>query len=102
MTIEVVTFRVLVKPDDILEKDERYQAARRIGLEIIGTQKDREQAAVDKGTVVSFGPTAFKDFGVENPVAPGDKIVYAKHAGKEVVDPSTNIKYVVINDEDIV
>lgn len=103
MTIEVVTCRVLVQPDDIKETDNRYKAAKNIpGFVIADTQVDREQAAVDKGTVVGFGPVVFKDFGTDNPLKVGDRIVYAKHAGKAVIDPETDETFVVINDEDVV
>lgn len=99
--LECVTFRVLVKPENIVEKDTAYAAAKRMGLDLsMETKVSREQAAVDVGTVVSFGPTAFKDFGVDNPVKVGDKIIYAKHAGKAVKDGEED--FVVINDEDIV
>lgn len=99
--IECVTFRVLVKPKDITAEDPAYAAARRMNLDLsLETKVSREQAAVDEGTVVSFGPTAFKDFGVENQIVVGDYIVYAKHAGKEVKD-TDGTKYVLINDEDI-
>lgn len=100
--IEVISFRVLVRPDKLEEKDEAYAAAKRMGLDIVGTQKSREQQAVDKGTVVSYGPTAFKDYGLENPLREGDSIVYAKHAGKLVTDPETDEEFLVINDEDVV
>lgn len=99
--IECVTFRVLVKPENIVEKDSAYAAAKRMGLDLsMETKVNREQAAVDEGIVVGFGPTAFKDFGVDNPVKVGDKIIYAKHAGKAVKDGEED--FVVINDEDIV
>lgn len=99
--IECVTFRVLVKPENIVEKDSAYAAAKRMGLDLsMETKVNREQAAVDEGIVVGFGPTAFKDFGIDNPVKVGDKIIYAKHAGKAVKDGEED--FVVINDEDIV
>ena len=101
--IECVTFRVLVKPHDVTETDEAYKAAKRLGLDLsLETKLNREQAATDKGIVVSWGPTAFADYNVPNPLTKGDEVVYAKHAGKEVVDPETKEKFVILNDEDIV
>ena len=98
-----VTFRIIVDPENIEDKDEAYQAAKRIaGFEIVGKTKDREQAAVDKGVVVSFGPTVFVEYGCENPLQIGDTIVYARHSGKEIEDPVTKHKYVAINDADVV
>ncbi len=103
MSIDVVTFRVLVKPHDVLEKDDAYAAAKRMGLDLsLETKLGREQAAVDEGTVVSFGPTVFKDYGVDNPIKVGDVVVYAKHAGKKIVDPTDKVEYLCINDEDVV
>lgn len=103
MSIRCVTFRVLVKPHDVLEKDDAYAAAKRMGLDLsLENKLSREQAAVDQATVVDFGPTVFKDYGVDNPIKVGDTVVYAKHAGKKVVDPEDKVEYLVLNDEDIV
>lgn len=99
MSIEVVTFRVLVKPDDVLEKKYKTEIK---GFVIAGMEKEREQQAVDSGIIVGMGPTAFKDYDTANPLSVGDKVVYAKFAGKEVVDPETQEKFLVINDEDVV
>ena len=101
--IEAVAHRVVVKPFLIEEEDEAYKAAPRMGLDLsLETTKDREQAAVDRGTIVSFGPSAFKDFGIENPLQAGDEIIYARHSGKAVEDIYTKDKFVIINDEDVV
>jgi co-chaperonin GroES (HSP10) len=101
--IKPILHRILVKPDVLEEIDPIFAAAKRAGLDIgFATEREREQAAIDTGTVVSYGPTAFKDFGADNPLTTGVKVVYAKYGGKAVVDPSTKIKYVVLNDEDII
>lgn len=100
MSIETVGFRILVKPDNILE-DKRYKTSIP-GFEIAGQEKAREQQAVDKGIVVSMGPAAFEDYKFDNPLKVGDHIVFAKFAGKEVVDPETEEKFVIILDEDVV
>ena len=100
MSIEVVGFRILVKQDNILE-DKKYKTSI-AGFVIAGEEKNREQQAVDKGTVVAFNETAFGDYSFDNPLKVGDHIVYAKYAGKEVVDPETNEKFVIILDEDVV
>ncbi len=99
-----VAHRILVKQDRLEEKDEKYRSATAAGI-LIPTldEKDREQAAIDTGTVVSVGKTAFRDFGFEtSPVKPGDLVVFAKYSGKAVVDPETEEKFVVLNDEDCV
>lgn len=100
--IEPVIHRILVEQYDIKKHDPAFEAAARMGLTIAGKEADREQQAVDKGVVISFGPTVFRDFGGENPLAVGDEIVFARHSGKAVEDPETKKKYVVINDEDVV
>lgn len=101
--IKPILHRILVKPDLIEEKDEAYKAAKRAGLEIVKNERDREQAAIDTGTVVSYGETVFKDFGVDaNPIKVGDTVVYARYAGKVIEDPADKVKYVALNDEDVI
>lgn len=100
MSIDVVGFRILVKPDNVLE-DKKYKTSIQ-GFVIAGQEKEREQQAVDRGTVVSMGVAAFEDYKFDNPLKTGDHIVYAKYAGKEVIDPETDEKFVVILDEDVV
>lgn len=103
MAIKPILHRILVKPDDVLEKDENYKKARELGLIVAEKEREREQAAIDTGEVVDFGPTVFKDFGVDYiPIAVGDTVVYARYAGKVIVDPATKIKYVALNDEDVI
>ena len=101
--ITPVAHRLVIKPFDITESDDTYRSAKAAGIVLSGEDKlRREQAAVDRGTVVAVGPTAFRDFGCESSVAIDDEIVYAKYAGKEVEDPVTKEKFVIINDEDVV
>lgn len=100
--IDVVTFRILVRPQAVEDVDPAYAAAKRMGLDIVGDEKKRQQSGVDKGVVIACGPVAFKAYDVDNPLSPGDTIVYARNAGKEVTDPETDEKLLVINDEDVV
>jgi co-chaperonin GroES (HSP10) len=104
--IEPVLHRILIKQFDVTEKDKTFQSAKSAGIILAGTQMDREQAAVDRGTVVALGPTVFKDFGADVSVNVGDDIVFARHSGKTVRDPEQadddNTKYIVINDEDVI
>lgn len=103
MSIQPVAHRLVIKPFDITDSDDTYRSAKAAGIVLSGEDKlRREQAAVDRGTVVAVGPTAFRDFGCENTVVIGNEIVYAKYAGKEVEDPETKEKFVLINDEDVV
>ncbi len=100
MSINVVGFRILVKPDNVMES-KKYKTDIP-GFVVAGQEKEREQQAVDKGVVVQVGPAAFDDYKFDNPLKVGDHIVFAKFAGKEVVDPETDEKFVVILDEDVV
>lgn len=96
--IEPVLYRVLVKPHDIFVEDPSYAAAKRMGLTVAGEKIDREQKGVDRGVVLTLGPTVDPDL----KVVAGDTVVWARHAGKEVEDPETKEKFVLLNDEDIV
>lgn len=103
--IEPVLHRILIKQFDVTEKDKTFQSAKAAGILLSGNQMEREQAAVDRGTVVAIGPTVFKDFGAEMTLNIGDDIVFARHSGKTVRDPeqdeNDNTKYILINDEDV-
>lgn len=102
MQIKPILHRILVKPDVLEEVDELFRRAKAAGLAFDFTEREREQAAIDTGVVLDFGPTAFKDFGATNPLQIGDRVVYAKYGGKAIVDPTTKTKYVALNDEDII
>jgi co-chaperonin GroES (HSP10) len=98
-----VIHRIVIKPDKLEETDKTFKRASAAGI-IIPDNDDRKraQAGVDKGIVVSIGPTAFRDFGAECPIKVGDYIAYARFAGKHIEDPYTNEEFVALNDEDII
>jgi co-chaperonin GroES (HSP10) len=98
-----VLHRILIRQDKLEDKDEHFSRAKKSGI-FIPTMDEhaREQAAVDSGTVLAIGATAFKDFGTESPIKVGDTIVFARHAGKTVVDPESGEKLTCLNDEDVV
>ncbi len=96
-----VLHRILVKPQSLEEVNEDVKYARRIGIEIAGINEKLAQASVDQGIVVSIGTTAFKDFGTDSPIQIGDKIAYARHAGKHIKDINGD-EYLLLNDEDVV
>jgi chaperonin GroES len=97
--IEVLLHRVLVKPDKVEETDDVIRRARAAGLEV--KLDKREEKAVEYGTVIQVGSTAFKDYGLdESPIKPEDYVTYAKYAGKEIKYKGEN--YLILNDEDIV
>jgi co-chaperonin GroES (HSP10) len=95
--------RILVKADKLEEVDKTRVKAKQLGIVIPDSDdQKRAQAGVDRGTVVSLGPTAFRDFNAESPIKEGDYIAYARFAGKIITDPYTDEDFVLLNDEDIV
>lgn len=103
--------RVLVRQEKYEEQDEHLQRAKAAipGFEFVGDKSVRYQASVDKGTVVSVGKTAWKDFGDTPWAEKGDTVVFARNAGKFVQDPEekgvledSKTLYVLLNDEDII
>lgn len=95
--------RILVEQEQYEEHDEVFKRARAAGIEISKDPKTRYQESVDIGIVLQVGPTAWKDFGDSPWAAVGDKVYFAKHAGKQVEDPENKDKhYVILNDEDVV
>lgn len=101
--IKVCGHRLLIKQIDYLEDDPAYQRAKALGITIADVEENkRAKESVDQGTVVQIGTTAFQDFGGTPWCKVGDKVVYAKYAGKLIVDPETQDKFYAINDEDVV
>ena len=90
--IKPVLHRILVQLEDI---DEVTESGIIIAKELI----KKERKAVEKGTVVAIGETAFKDYGgSSDTVHVGDKVLIAQYSGKEVYKDKN---LVVVNDEDI-
>lgn len=95
--------RILVQQEQYEEHDEVFKRARAVGIEISKDSNVRYQESVDVGTILEVGPTAWKDFGDSPWAQVGDRVYFAKHAGKKVEDPSNKDKhYVILNDEDVV
>jgi len=100
--------RVVVKQEKLEEVDATYRKAAKAGIVFADTdEKKREQAGLDKGTVISIGPGAFVEFNRDQMTngpwcKVGDKIAFARYSGKSVVDPDDHETYMVINDEDVV
>lgn len=95
--------RIIVKADKLEETDKNFIKAKQLGI-VIPEHDDRKraQAGVDKGVVVSIGPTAYRDFGTECPLKEGDYVAWARFGGKIIIDPHTEEEFVALNDEDIV
>lgn len=103
--IKPLLHRVLVKPDG-LEVDPIYAAARKVGLAMPDHPSVKmEENRIDTGIILDIGGSAFREYMkeadlTEVPVKVGDKVSFAKYAGKVIMDGDT--KYIVLNDEDIV
>ena len=68
---------------------------------IISIDEKKERAAVEYGTVVQVGPTAFKDYGRDPSILKGgDRISLNRYAGKSIKD-SDGKDFVIINDVDV-
>ncbi len=105
MKHKAVGFRLIVKPDEVELKTAS-------GI-VIATNEKMERNATDKGTVLDIGPEAFRSYnrtaGFQNYVPwckVGDKITYAKYAGKWVKtgiikDDGKEEELLIINDEDV-
>ena len=92
--IKPAGYRLLVKPNDIEEVSEG-------GIYLMPDEK-LEKAAQTVGTLVAIGEQAWKDVSDGKPWAKvGDCIMYARYAGKNVVDPDTKEEYVILNDQDV-
>jgi co-chaperonin GroES (HSP10) len=102
MAIKPILHRILVLPDKLEDKDKTFRSAREAGIIVARDEREREQAAIDTGRVIEIGATAFQDFGTNSPIKVGDYVVYAKYGGKAIVDPKTDVKYVALNDEDVI
>lgn len=96
--VQVVGHRVLVKPDPV-------ELTTASGI-IVKVNEKREQAEAQRGTVVQVGDMAWKNsaygYGIEGwqPwVKPGDRVFFARYAGKGFQDGETFL--IVMNDEDI-
>lgn len=84
--------------DEVLKKHSEFLKE----FQVINSNKKREDASVDRGVVLSIGPTAWHDFNSEPWCKVGDEIIFAKFAGKVVEDPETNEDVFILNDEDVV
>lgn len=99
MGIKILLHHVLIKLDDATEADEIYRRAKSAGIEL--ALDKREQKAVEYGTVVQIGPTAFIDYGRDPTILKvGDRVSLNRYSGKSVVDKDGS-EFVLVNDQDI-
>jgi co-chaperonin GroES (HSP10) len=106
--LEVLGHRVLVKPDPVKDQIDLPEDLKNVGFQVhmpVDLEK-REAAGTQVGTVISVGPTAWRAFDGDDPnwqpwCKPGDRILFARYAGKIVEDPETKERFFVLNDEDV-
>lgn len=104
MKVVAVGHRLVIKPYTLEEHDPLYKSAKAAGIELLERDERREQVAVDKGTVLEIGPSAFTALNPPGADVPwcvvGDVIGYTRNAGKFIKVDGGHI--LVINDEDVV
>lgn len=100
--LRVTGNRILIKPDKIENPADAYETLRSSGMRVIQDEK-RERAAQHIGTVVEIGHACWFDFPSEYKqwCRVGDRVIYARHAGKFVSDPDTEEEFVIVNDNDV-
>lgn len=98
--ITVKGCRLLIKPFKIQEHDKVFAAAKAAGIALPEFSERKEQANVDKGSVVQIGPNCHEDYVGDLKI--GDVVGFAKFGGKFLTDPETEELYLVINDEDVI
>ena len=95
--LEVKGYRILVKPDPL-------ETVRPSGIIMVLDEK-LERSGQQFGTVMGIGHTCYQATPKRNSAnhwcAVGDRILFSKHAGRFVYDPSTEEELMVMNDDDV-
>lgn len=95
--LKAVGFCVIVAPDIVEEKTKS-------GI-YIATDKKMEQNAQVTGIILDIGEDAFAAYKPKTPFAGlkvGDRVWYAKYAGKWIKDKENDREVLIVRDEDIV
>lgn len=93
--MQAIAWRVIVKPDNIEEKSS--------GGIVLAVDERLEKGARITGTIVGIGPDVYPNsILLHGGLNIGDRVYYAKYAGKTIYDQVTKEEFVVLNDEDIV
>jgi co-chaperonin GroES (HSP10) len=105
--VVIILNRVLVELEELKTSHEiKMPDGSVVKMELAyGEMEQRHKASVTEGTVVQIGPDAFSDYGYTEtkPLAIGDRVQFAKFAGRVVFDPDEPTKRMaVINDEDVI
>lgn len=89
--------KVIVKPDEVDKTSD--------GGIILVVDEKMEKSGIQRGTLVSHGPQAWKafsnDFTGEPWANTGDYVLFARFAGKFIQDPFTKEEFLIMNDEDV-
>lgn len=94
--LKAIAFRIIIRPDPVETKTKS-------GI-IVQVNEEDYAGATTVGTIVDIGPDAWKAY---NPSATyaglrvGDRVFYAKYAGKTIFDEDTKERFLCLNDEDI-
>lgn len=104
MPIKGVAYRIVVKPDPVVEERE---VTTNSGLVIkLQLQVDHkiELMASTMGTIVEIGDDVYSAFKPKRPNAGlvvGDRVYFSKYAGQWIKNPKTGEELLILNDEDI-
>jgi len=87
-------FHVLIKPDPVETKT--------AGGIILAVNEKLEKHQTDTGEIVAIGKCAWSDKADGKAWAKvGQRVYYAKHAGKFLKDPETDEEFLLVQDEDV-
>ena len=93
--MKVKGYRILVTPDEV----EKVSAG---GIVYVFDDERREKAALQTGVVEGIGNTCWSGESFNDPWCEvGDRILFSKHAGRFVVDPTDDSEYLIMNDTDV-
>ena len=92
MKIIPLMHRALVRPKQVESKTAS-------GIILTESLTRKEQAGTDEGIILALGDTFGKDFGADILPQVGDKVLFAKYAGKFIKDGDEDL--VLLNDDDI-
>ena len=86
--------RALVRPKQVETKTAS-------GIILTESLTRKEQAATEEGVILALGDTFGKDFGAEILPKVGDKVLFAKYAGK-FIKGDEDVDLVLLNDDDLI
>jgi co-chaperonin GroES (HSP10) len=95
--LKAIAHRLIVKPDPIQEKTK--------GGIVLAVDEKLEKGARVRGTIVDIGEDVYAAFKCKTQYAGlkvGDKVYFARYAGKLIVDENTLEEFIVLIDEDVV